>query len=478
MLKNELRGWARSGTKADMRISPEDPSWTAPRGDTDWLDHDVLLATTWLATLADQRTWGKRVTATRSYFFASKERWIKGEKIPLYDQRDTAAWYIFQANAYASDRMNWVPEEAVRIVTTFTRIGQELATLIGIPGAEERAARLMNAERAQPDGGLFELLVALSYRRSGWDTEFVPERPGISRTHDINVRQRNEEWAVECKRMNRSNFEVSERERGRALALPVHAIASSVNRSIIMQVAFNSELESLPHNYLVGRASAYLLDSAVNSWVDASSIGSIREVDWSLFRRVLDDDYVYYGSSRMVELLVGRYDHDSAYSMAAEWRAAEACPFWASAVSQASVVGWRNCSVEAIRKKARHFRSTIASAADQLPKDRPGVIHVGVESWGGGDVDDKRHLLNLRQLDDFNPGDTPLLWVYGEYIAPEVTTRSDESWAIEETSVPYRVGTHRTPEPLPGHMLLTPESNIKHGVHWDATTQRPRKREI
>ena len=74
---------------------------------------------------------------------------------------------------------------------------------------------------------------------------------------------------------------------------------------------------------------------------------------------------------------------------------------------------------------------------------------------------------------DFDPGDTRLRWVYGEYVAPEVTTRSDESWAIEETSASYRVGRHGTREPLPYHMLLTPEIKINRGVHWDPASQYP-----
>ena len=77
---------------------------------------------------------------------------------------------------------------------------------------------------------------------------------------------------------------------------------------------------------------------------------------------------------------------------------------------------------------------------------------------------------------DFDPGDSRLRWVYGEYLAPEVTTRSDESWAIEETSASYRVGRHGTREPLPYHMLLTPEAKINHGVHWDPASQFPLER--
>ena len=456
-----------------MKISSDNPDWIAPRTGMDWRDDDVLLACAWLAELVPKRSWAHRIAATRDRFLAAKARWATGEPAPFYDPADTAAWYIFQANAYADDRMNWVPEEAVRMTPTFTRIGKELTALIAIPGAEERAARLMTSDRRQPDGGLFELLVALAYHRDGWNVSFVPERPGIAKSHDLDASKGRQRWAVECKHMDRSSYEARERARGDQLAAPVHRLALGASRSIYMQVAFNAELDMVADNYLADRASAYLDGSGRSYWADDQGMGTIREIDWTLARRVLNADDVYYGSSRMIELLIGRYDHDFAHSMAAKWRPSATRPFWASAVYQASVVGWRNRSGEAIRKKARHFRSVVAKAAEQLPKDRPGVVHVGVESWSGNTVDYFRHILNKLEMLDFDPKDSRLRWVYGEYIAPEVTTRVDESWAIEETSASYRVGRHGTREPLPYHMLLTPEEGIHHGVHWDPTSQRP-----
>ena len=461
---------------AFMRISPENPSWTAPTTGFDWCDENVLLATAWLGEMANRKTRKHRLDATRDRFLKAKEVWAKGEPAHFYDSRDTAAWYVFQANAYANDRMNWVPAEAVRMVPTFTRIGEELSTLLSIPGVETRAARLMNADRSQPDGGLFELLVALAYRRNGWDTRFAAERPGVSRTHDIDVRKGRRSWAVECKRMDRSSYEARERARGEALAQPVHALALEAGKSIFMNVAFDAELDMLPADYLARRARAYFDDSRVNLWRDNPGMGTIRPIDWSLAHQVLAEDDVYFGSSRMIELLIGQYDHDFAHSMAAKWRPARNRPLWASAVYQGTVVRWRNRSEEALRKKAKHFRATVANAAGQLPKDRPGVVHVGVESWSGGDVDGIRHLRNKLEMMLFEPGATRLRWVYGEYFALEVTTRSDESWALEETSASYCVGQHRTPEPLPDHMLLTPEAKIKHGVHWDPASQRPLRR--
>src|SRR3546814_12995794 len=76
----------------------------------------------------------------------AKESWSRGELVPFYNPADTASWYLFQGNAYATDRMNWVPEEAVRIVPTLTRIGEELTKLLAIPGAERSEERRVGKE--------------------------------------------------------------------------------------------------------------------------------------------------------------------------------------------------------------------------------------------------------------------------------------------------------------------------------------------
>ena len=117
----------------------------------------------------------------------------------------------------------------------------------------------------------------------------------------------------------------------------------------------------------------------------------------------------------MIELLVGHYNHGFSHSMDAKWRPGRGRPLWASAVYQASVVRWRSHSIEAVRQKAKHFRTIVANAARQLPPDRPGVVHVGVETWSGGDVDGLRHFRNKLGMMLFEPGATRLRWVYGEY---------------------------------------------------------------
>lgn len=190
-------------------------------------------------------------------FHAARTLLVKGEDAPLFNPSDTAAWYIFQARAYAQNRRDWVPEQAVRIAPVLTRIGTDLSELLRIPGAEDVARRLMNQDRSQPDDGLYELVVARAYQRHGWDVAFVPTKPGIAKTHDLNVTKGRRRWAVECKRMARSADHLREIERAKTLAHRVHQLARMHFRSLEMKVAFRRDPATLPDDILERRAAAY-----------------------------------------------------------------------------------------------------------------------------------------------------------------------------------------------------------------------------
>jgi hypothetical protein len=82
-------------------------------------------------------------------------------------------------------------------------------------------------------------------------------------------------------------------------------------------------------------------------------------------------------------------------------------------------------------------------------------------------TDHFRHIQNTLEARGFGIGHKRLRWVYGNYFAPEVTTRPDESWAFRETKAAYRVGKHSTSEPLPRHLLISPDEDTRPGVHWD-----------
>jgi len=447
------------------------PNWTSPRTGHDWRDDELMLAVAWLKGLLPRRDIESRLDAAKEHLVRARQLQRNGERASLFDENDTIAWYILQAETFATDRTFFAPEGIMRAVPYLTRIGKELPNMLSVKGAEERAVRMMTSDRKQPDGPLFELLVGLAWKRNGWKhVEFSPEKKGIVRTPDLIVSKPRTTWAIECKRMVPSTYAKSERAIGIKLAEPVHAMCLERHESYVVEVIYNVELSNIPEDYLVNTIDRALARKLSYGWADEISRGIVRPVEWNLARRVLAKDYVYYGGSRMIELLAGRYEHDADYSMAAKWRPRPDRPEYADAIYQASVVVWGCVAAEATKRRAAHFRRVLANAEGQLPTDIPGAIHVGIESYSGRFVDYFRHMQNRSEARSFRPTTSRLRWVYANHFVPEDTTRRDETWAITETMVPYRVGKHGTKSPLPRHLLVSPEADADPWSHWS----RPR----
>jgi hypothetical protein len=228
---------------------------------------------------------------------------------------------------------------------------------------------------------------------------------------------------------------------------------------------FDAELFELDDDYLSEKAATFIDRTEPLEWQDDGGSGVIFDVVWEPLLHILCADDIYFGSSRMIQLLLGRYEPSLDYSIDGEWIPAEGHPLHATAVSHVSLVAWSSNSIEAARKKARHFRGIVGRAMQQLPGDRPGVIHVGYEAVGGNSVDGLRHHLNALEMKSFETKESRLRWVYGNYMMPEHVTAQNESSAIVETTATYRVGIGGTRQPLEGHLLFS-DANGEPGWHF------------
>ncbi|KQT33825.1 hypothetical protein ASG29_06500 [Sphingomonas sp. Leaf412] len=434
--------------------------WIAQREGQDWRDEDVLAGVGWLRSLVPSAEWADREAAVEMRFQAAKREWAQGRRVPLFDPEDAIAWYVHQATRYADPalRPDFFLPEGYRIAPLFKRIGQLRDALIGIEGGEARAARLMTENTAQPDDSIYELLVAGAYARRGWATvRFVPETPGVGKRHDLMVERPGEGWGVECKRSGRSGYARDERLAGERMADGAHALSRRAGRPLIVLARFREELHTLGDDYLAARVGYFLNAVGPYEWDDEGGEGMVADVDWTRLHSVMVEDDIYFGSSRMVELLLGSYEPAVDFTMAGDWTPADGRPLHAEWVDHLSLVGWRSVSDEAARRKSMHFRGLVAKASTQLPGDRPGAIHVGYEGVGGNSEDGRRHELNRREMASFEPGRTGLRMVYGNYFMPELVTSRNESAAVSETLAWYPVGRGGVRDPLPGHMLFMDE---------------------
>lgn len=449
------------------RKPKDDTLWLAQRHGQDWRDEDVLSAVAWLQSLVPSAEWALRLAAVEARFQAAKLAWAEGRRVALFDPADTIAWYVHQAIRYANPalRPDFFLPEGYRIAPLFKRVGQLRDALVGVDGGEERATRLMTENTAQPDDGIYELLVAGAYARRGWDkVQFVPEAPGVAKRNDLFVERAGDGWAVEIKRAGRSGYARDERLAGERMAEGAHALSREARRPLLLLTRFREELHTLGDDYLATKIERFLGGAGVYGWNDEGGEGMVADVDWTHLHAVLAEDDIYFGSSRMVELLLGSYEPKVDFTMAGDWTPAEGRPLHAEWVDHLSLVGWRISSDEAARRKSMHFRSLIGKASLQLPGDRPGAIHVGYEGARGNNEDGRRHELNRREMATFEPGATGLRMVYGNYFMPELVTARNESSAVTETMAWYPVGRARIAQPLPGHLLFMDEDG-RRGSH-------------
>jgi len=443
------------------------PLWIAPRHGQDWIDQPCLNVIAWFRTMISEQDWQARMSAVESFYERALKKWADGEQVALYDPADEVFWYLHQANAFAHDRRNYFVPQGFRIAPMINRIGQLLPHLKQVEGVHDRIETLLKKGRATPDAGLYEILVAGAYKIRNWPSvTFIPEQPGGSKTPDLVVTGNRRRWAVECKRINQSGYDKEELACAEALAKPVHDLARRLGRRLVLDVQYHREVKQYPPDTLVEYVKRYIDDPRESLILEKGNlIAHIRDADWRMLDQVMAHDDLFYGSSRMVELIKGEYDLSCDHSFSAEWTPSEHMPLHASRVHHASIVSWQSASVEAATAKAKHFRTTVARAAQQLPLDFPGAVHVGYEAIGGSSVDGLRHLLNDMEMRSFKADGTRLRYVYANYLRPELSNDRMEAWAVSETTAVYPIGKHRTPEPLPNHTVLEDGDGVP-GSHW------------
>lgn len=96
--------------------------------------------------------------------------------------RDAFGWYLFLGEAYLDHNWNYEPMYGSRVIPVLKAIGRSLPLLLDTPGIEDRVLRMVDKERAQPNGPLFELLVAAAYHRAGAEHSTQKSRDCANRT--------------------------------------------------------------------------------------------------------------------------------------------------------------------------------------------------------------------------------------------------------------------------------------------------------
>jgi hypothetical protein len=458
-------GRGSGGKQRDFEI-PEDFFGFEGERPEYWQDNpDVRRAVEWLRSFIEPAEWRRRrlAAAQRVYqlIINGAEPGTAGR---FFDEKDSFAYHLFLAEASIDHVWNYDPVFGSRVVPVFAAIGRNLDLLKEVGAIADRIERMVGAERAQPNGPFFELLVAAAYGRAGGTVEFVPEQRGGPRTHDMDVRLHGRDYAIECKRMEVSEFGERERTRVRALWGPSAAHLASIMCSTLAQVEFRVPVADLPDNYLTHRTKAWQLSSYEDfEWEDEHGRGRIERLDLGPLQKELENSMILNGSTRLAELLTGRYKRHQSMISSLRIQFADN-PRYIAECDYATILEWTPLAPASISGRARDVLRKVADGLGQLPLDRPGVIHVGFEAVEGDNVEALRYERIGASMADFDPGERPLEYVYTHFLAPE--SPPDQGWAFDETT-DWRAIRPTAPPPLfQSFLVLDAEAEQRLGGHW------------
>jgi hypothetical protein len=392
---------------------------------------------------------------------------------PISINTDRIGWYLYLAEVALTDIVKCEPIQASRVLPLFQRLGMCFDQVTSIGGIEKRVRRILWGEAANPDSGLFEILIALLWKRNGWSAvEFIPESPS-RKTADLRASSEGTEWTIECKRLSKSpQYSQQEREKWLRMWDPFSQFLVDQRMPYVLDVVFHEELESLPDSFLVeqlaGKLPLVLPPCTVienEQWKVNVSL-----VDFAAARQHLSKYYVKYPSDQLYQLIAGRRDPNRGFTYIVGGdvvRIGEGGGnnYFLTSMEFAAGAFWHCDADRAIERKARDIRKHLAQAVQQLPQTGASVVHVGLETLDGVLVEAERHQRILRTVRNFSPGGKDLRWVYchlyQSYAPPE------KAWVIDETIYYFSHADHVKDQPLEHLGTVLPEDDPGDaGVHW------------
>ncbi|MGD5433802.1 hypothetical protein QUS87_22580, partial [Xanthomonas citri pv. citri] len=135
---------------------------------------------------------------------------------------------------------------------------------------------------------------------------------------------------------------------------------SQNEQSAFCDVHFRIPIDRVPPAYLTEKSLEWLRsDMPSLLWSDDMSYGAMGELDLDPLREVLDDHHVLASSSRMLELLSGRYVRHANYIQLSRLKLAEN-PRYVHECDLAVLLRWESASPEAIDAKARDITTKLS----------------------------------------------------------------------------------------------------------------------
>lgn len=439
-------------------------------------DQDVINGYNWLRSYIPEKDWLLRKDAIEkylSYDFRSTQPFSEPLTAGtlLVIKNDQIGWYLYLLQCLIFEPHKYEYYQGARIVPVFKRIGMNLDMVKKIGGINKKVRELTNRRRSEADAIFFEILTALMWVRNGWQVSFLEEGKG-SKSPDLFAIKNNESWQIECKRQRKSSdYTYKETEKRQIMASYISEILLQYN--VILDITFHVELISLPNTYLKDllRHKIPLVDKPgkliSNNEVDIN----VEFVNIERIKNHLAKFCVKDVSPQLLDLIANRkVDHAGFTSgiLGNFFRLGdgEANNLYISHIEKAFGIHWLCDAEQAIDSKARDIKKHLTDAIEQFNLDSKAVIHIGMETFDGPEVEKKRFRKISKTLESLKPNETNLRWIYYHFF--QSYSRSNETWIFDET-VDIATSSVISIPPIKNPFLVIPEdvNTLTNISHWN-----------
>lgn len=438
-------------------------------------DVDLQKIFDWFMTFIHPAEWSKRKKAIEMKIAWQFENPMTrgksmSEMVVFSNNDDTIGWYLYLVEKLLTDPSQYEVVQGARVIPVFKRMGADFEYLIKVKGLEEKVKHLVKKGRSEADAIMFEMLVGLAWRRNGWNVSFIPETTE-SKTPDLLAERSGELFYVECKRLKKSS-DYSQREREKWLKMFTYINSDLLRHSAILDINFHIPLEELPDDFLEKKLTIKI-DLATQPMVLISNDTwdvSIDFVNYAKVNEHLSKLVVKYPSPQFCYLIAGKKVNANGFTYGAEATFQKrgngtGNGQYVDRLSKAYGVNWKCDAEEAISAKARDIRKQLIDACKQFPDNENAVVHVGLETLDGGEVEDARLYKIFNTVNFFDRKEKGLEFIYchlfQSYAPPT------ETWVFDETVSSFIEDGKEENAPLENPFLVLP-ANIEStsGVHW------------
>ena len=451
--------------------------------ETEWLI-SAKKALDWMIEFITVPEWSRRRLAVVKYF-RSINRQLEhgidsdsslGKKgfAPTAVYNDWMAWYMYLIENIFERPFNDEPWQKHRIAPFFALIGRYLDQLQKMPGFDARAKSLLNPNNRNPDNTLYEIAVAISYHRNGWQVEFLLELSSI-KTPDLRVTKGAQSYWVECKRFAKvTDYAEKERQAWMERVNHLFIAMEQIGEPVFAEVVFKVPLEEVEPVQLGGAFYAYMKRGIVkmgqtlkHELLDLT----VNPIDLKAINKILDESPTRLGSPLMLQILTGNYDMHGQYTQrVAPVRFEVVFPDdelqvfnqFCSELKDAYLVKWECIAEKSLDLKFKDIRKRLSEAVSQIPDEGEGIIHIGYETVSGPEVELKRHDSINRTINSFDFANKRVKAVYCNSFQLLSTAEGFE-WA--ESTIFHESGP--TPILVDRSILDLPSEHWSDATHWE-----------